>query len=133
MKYSEHARLIALIGALGTIAGLLLWASQTSIGQTSAGPASADQASDWLIIATVFALPVLAAFIGLLRRRVYTAAWASMLAVLYMGYTLAEYIISDGSSGIWLTLASSTLLFAGCVLYPRLRMREAGAGQPSKR
>lgn len=120
MKYSEHARALAMAGALGTIAGLLLWAGLTA--KAHAAPNTGDR----LIIACAFALPVLFALIGLARRRPYTAAWAAMLAVVYMGYALAEYLTYGGTPGLWITLASSSLLFAGSALYPRLRSRENG-------
>src|SRR5699024_5673247 len=94
MRRSEYARFLALFGAFGTIAGLLLWASQATTGRSS----------DWLIVAGLFALPMIFIVIGLARRRTYTAAWASMLAVLYVGYALAEHLINDGAAGVWLTL-----------------------------
>lgn len=118
MKYSEHARALAMAGALGTIAGLLLWAELTATGD------SAPDTGDRLIIAGAFALPVLFSLIGLARRRSYTAAWTAMLAVVYMGYALAEYLTFGGAPGLWVTLVSSSLLFAGSALYPRLRSRE---------
>lgn len=108
-------------GAIGTIAGLLLWAGQ---------PAAGDR-GDRLLIAGMFALPVLFALIGLARRRVYTAAWTAMLAVVYMSFTLAEYIAAGDSPGLWITLVSTALLFAGSALYPRLRSREGTAHKPS--
>ncbi len=122
MKLSNYARAVAAIGAAGTIAGLLLWAAAPSPG--APGPR--------LIVAGVFSLPLLFALIGLLRGRVYTAAWAAMLAVLYMAYALMEYIVLGGSTALWLTLLSSSALFTGSALYPRLRSREGTSHKPGK-
>lgn len=121
MKYSEYARYTALAGAAGTLAGLLLWAGRPAPGDTL----------DRLLIAGVFMLPLVFAFIGLLRRRVYTAAWAAMLAVLYMSYTLAEYLVAGAHAGVRVTLGASALLFIGSALYPRLRSREGTARKPT--
>ena len=121
MKYSDYARFAAMAGAAGTAISLPFWASQATTGQFS----------DRLLIAAAFALPMVFAFFGLARRRVYTAGWAVMLAVLYMGYALAEYITTGPSPGLWLTLLSSSLLFAGCALYSKLRAREGTARKPS--
>lgn len=120
MKYSAYARATAIAGAIGTLAGLLLWAAQ-----------AADERTPRLIIAAIFALPLLPALIGLLRHRVYTAAWAAMLAVCYLGYALAEHLAAGGSPGLWLTLIASSLLFAGSALYCRLRAREGTAHKPT--
>lgn len=117
MKYSEYARVAGMAGALGTIIGLLLWA----------GLSSAGRAGDWLIIAAVFALPLVFALVGLARRQTYTAAWTSMLAVIYMSFTLAEFLITGGTPGLIVTLVASSVLFAGATVYPRLRYREETA------
>jgi len=117
MKYSSVACSVAMLGAAGTIAGLLLWA---------AVPVRADLLPR-LLIAGAFALPIVFSLAGLARRRIYTAAWSSMLAVVYMAGTLAEYFVADMTPGKWLTLVCSSLLFAGSVLYPRLRAREGTA------
>lgn len=114
--YSEYARRAALVGSTGTPLGLLLWAAQPAAGDLT----------DRLLIAAVFALPFIAIGMGLCGRRTYTAAWTAMLAVFYMGYALADYLVVGGSPGLWLTLCSSALLFAGSALYPRLRAREHG-------
>lgn len=117
MKYSAYARAAAIIGALGTAASLLLWATQATGGRRS----------DWLIIAAIFCLPLLLTCIGLLRHRIRTAGWSCMLAVMYMAHALAEYVLGGRSAGLWLTLLFSTVLFCGCALYPRLRSREGSA------
>lgn len=119
MKYSTYARLTGMAGALVTTAGLLLWA-----GQPLADIPPAGDLGDRLIIAGIFSIPLLVALAGLARHRVYTAAWASMLAVVYMGYALAEFLINDAIPGLWLTLLGTSLFFAGSTLYPRLRSRE---------
>jgi len=117
MKYSAFARAAAITGALGTAASLLLWAMLATTGKRS----------DWLIIAAVFCIPLLASCIGLARHSLRTAGWRAMLAVLYMAHALAEYTLGGRSTGLWLTLLFSSLLFAGCALYPRLRSREGSA------
>lgn len=117
MKYSAYARCAAIVGALGTAASLLLWAAMATTGERS----------DWLIIAAIFCLPLTLTCIGLLRHNIRTAGWSAMLAVLYMTHALAEYVLGGSSVGLWLTLLFSSLLFAGCALYPRLRSREGSA------
>lgn len=117
MKYSAYARSAALVGALGTAASLLLWATLATTGERI----------DWLIIAAVFCIPLLLTCIGLARHDIRTAGWSAMLAVLYMAHALAEYVLGSASIGLWLTLLFSSLLFTGCALYPRLRSREGSA------
>src|SRR5699024_8154045 len=117
MKYSAYARGLAITGALGTAASLLLWATLATTGERS----------DWLIVAAIFCLPLLVTLTGLLRHSIRTAGWSAMLAVMYMAHGLAEYILGGRSVGLWLTLVFSGLLFAGCSLYPRLRSREGSA------
>lgn len=117
MKYSSHARYAAMAGALGTAASLFLWATEASVGD----------ASDRIIIAAIFALPLLFTLIGVGRHNIRTAGWSAMLAVLYMSHAVAEYIVTGGSLGLWLTLLLSSLMFSGCALYPRLRSREGSA------
>lgn len=117
MKYSSHARTIAMVGAVGTTIALLAWACQAGVGDIG----------DRLVLAVIFAVPLFATVIGLARHQVRAAGWSAMLAVLYMSHALAEYIVGGGSPGLWLTLFFSSLLFAGCALYPRLRAREGTA------
>jgi uncharacterized membrane protein len=70
------------------------------------------------------ALPLLLPLPGLLRFRLYTYRWTSLLVWLYMleGLTRAA---SDPAPARWLALAEvvlSLLLFAACVAQIRLRL-----------
>ncbi|MCZ2105463.1 MAG: DUF2069 domain-containing protein [Comamonadaceae bacterium] len=73
------------------------------------------------------ALPLALPVAGLLKRRMYTYRWLSLLVWLYF----TEGVVrawSDPAPSRWLALAEimlSLLLFAACVLHIRLRQRAA--------
>jgi uncharacterized membrane protein len=71
----------------------------------------------WLVLK---ALPLMAAFPGLVKARRYTFQWLSMLVLLY----LTEGVVRAGDAGLAGTLAGleallAALLFASVVLYAR--------------
>ncbi|ABM32044.1 DUF2069 domain-containing protein [Paracidovorax citrulli] len=75
------------------------------------------------------ALPLALPLAGLLKRRMYTYRWVSLLVWLYF----TEGVVrawSDAPPGRWLACAEIVLclgLFTACALHVRLRQRHAGA------
>jgi uncharacterized membrane protein len=105
IRLSEWARHAALILHLSLIAGLLLWCG-------------------WLP-GLLLSLPLLAPLPGLLRRRTYTAGWASMLVVFYVGGLMAEGVAVPGRRGVGtLMSAVAALDFVSLVLFVRFSARE---------
>lgn len=76
-------------------------------------------------------LPLLAPLPGLLRRRTYTAGWASMLLVFYVAALISEGVAVPARRevGSWLG-AVAALDFVGLALFVRLTGRER-AGNPA--
>jgi uncharacterized membrane protein len=107
-RLSEWARLAALVLHGLLIAGLLAWCGW---------PAGA-----------LLCLPLLAPLPGLLRRRTYTAAWASMLLVFYVAGLLAEGVAVPDRRGVGTALSVIAALdFVAVVLFVRLAARERQA------
>lgn len=79
------------------------------------------------------ALPLCIPLAGLLKRRMYTYRWVSLLVWLYF----TEGVVrawSDRPPGNWLALAEIALcllLFTACALHVRLRQRAARAARQS--
>lgn len=76
-------------------------------------------------------LPLAAALPGLLRHRLYTYRWTSLLVWLYFGEG-ALRAASDRGMSVGLGLAEAVLalvLFAVCTVYIRLRLRSAAAAR----
>lgn len=109
MKWSRYALGLAIIGNLGLIAAIAV-ISGASTGQ--------------LVLAAIFILPLIASLNGLIRARVYTAAWASMMALFYMAFAMVEYIAGNRSMGVDICLAASILLFVGTVVFAKWDARE---------
>jgi uncharacterized membrane protein len=110
MRLSEPARLAALGLDFVLIAGLIAWCG-------------------WLP-GLLLSLPLLTPVPGLLRRRSYTAAWATMLLVLYVGGLVAEGVAVPGRRGIGTALSVvAALEFVSLVLFVRLSARERGQQQ----
>lgn len=104
-RLSEWARVAALVLHLGLIAGLIAWCG-------------------WLP-GVLLSLPLLAPIPGLLRKRTYTAGWATMLVVFYVGGLLAEGVAVPGRRGIGTALSVVAALdFVSLVLFVRLAARE---------
>ena len=94
--------------------------------------APAVPGGSWVLAAKC--LPLLIALPGVLRMRMYTYRWLSLLVWLY----LAEGAVRATDPGLtrWLALAEVALalaLFAACTLHIRLRFRHARAGAASPR
>lgn len=71
------------------------------------------------------AIPLLLPVAGLIRRRPYTAAWASMLLVFYVGGLLAEgYASPQHRTALFGLSALATVEFCCLVLFVRFGARE---------
>ncbi len=82
----------------------------------------------WAIKVLPLALPVA----GLLKHRMYTYRWLSLLVWLYITEGLVR-ASSDSGLSVWLTVAQvllCLLLFAACSLHVRLRLKAAKAAKP---
>jgi uncharacterized membrane protein len=86
----------------------------------------------WKALPLTFALP------GLLKHRMYTFRWLSMLILLYFTEGVVRGTTESGTSQVlaWVEIALSLIVFVGCSVYVRLRLmvkKEAGATaqQPS--
>lgn len=113
MRWSRYALGLAIAGDAALVASLFL------IAGTGVGPR--------LLLAVIFSLPLLIALNGLLRARVYTAAWASMAALFYMAYAMVEYIAGVRTLAVDLCLAASIALFVGTVVFAKWDSRELEA------
>lgn len=73
------------------------------------------------------ALPLLAPLPGLLRNRMYTYRWTSLLVWPYFAEGVVRaYSDRGGSSRLaWLELLLALILFAACVAHVRLRQKRA--------
>jgi len=112
MKRSRYALALAIAGNFGLIAALFV---------------IADATTGALVLAALFTLPLLASLNGLIRARIYTAAWASMMALFYLAYAMVEYIAGAATIGVDLCLAASLTLFIGCVVFAKWAAREKPA------
>lgn len=110
IRLSEWARLAALMLHAALIVGLLLWCGW---------PAG-----------VLLVLPPLAPLPGLLRRRTYTAGWACMLVVFYVGGLLAECVAMPQRHYVGTLLSVVAALdFVSLALFVRLSGREAVAAR----
>ncbi|MCC5857033.1 MAG: DUF2069 domain-containing protein [Ectothiorhodospiraceae bacterium] len=85
-------------------------------------PANSGYVAPLLLI---LVLPLLVPLRGLLHGRRYTAAWTSLLAVVYFAHGVAS--ASDPGLARWLAsaeIAFSLGLFTGCLLYVRMHARQ---------
>jgi uncharacterized membrane protein len=80
----------------------------------------------WLAIKV---LPLCLPLAGLLRRRLYTYRWVSLLVWLYFTEGVVRAASDRGLSArlAMLEVALSLLLFAACVMHVRLRLKKADA------
>lgn len=111
-RLSEVARLTALACHVLLMIGLVAWCG-------------------WLP-GILLCLPLLAPLPGLLRRRTYTAGWASMLLVFYVAGLMSEGVAVPERRMIGTILSVIAALdFVGVALFVRLsaRERQASAAQ----
>lgn len=109
---ARFGRLLALAGHGLLVLLLLLWHGWL------APPAIFPVAG----VLAVLLGPLLLAAPGMLRRRIYTHAWVSLLSLLY--FVLAIDGLAAGIAPRWLpaaTLTAGVALFTGSVIYVRAR------------
>ena len=107
-RLSEWARIAALLLHLGLIVGLIAWCG-------------------WLP-GLLLSLPLLTPLPGLLRKKTYTAGWATMMVVFYVGGLLAEGVAIPGRRNIGTALSIVAALdFVSLVLFVRFAARERQA------
>jgi len=116
------SRLLAAGGVLALVAlGLAweLWLSPLRPG------------GSWLALKV---LPLTLALAGLLKLRLYTYRWLSLLVWLYFAEGVVRATSESGANAA-LALAQvllSLLTFTGCVLHVRARLRRAAASNPNE-
>jgi uncharacterized membrane protein len=118
LRAARRTRAVAVAGVLALIAlcvGWELWWAPSVAG------------GSWVLAAK--ALPLLAPLPGLMRLRMYTYRWLSLLVWLYVSEGVVR-AASDPAPGRWLALAEVALalaVFVACTLHVRLRQRHARA------
>ncbi|MDM4765303.1 DUF2069 domain-containing protein [Pelomonas sp. SE-A7] len=77
------------------------------------------------------ALPLLLPIAGLLRYRLYTFRWLSLMVWLYCGEGLVRATSESGTGALlaWIEVGLSVLVFVACALHVRQRLRAAKAAQ----
>jgi uncharacterized membrane protein len=76
------------------------------------------------------ALPWAAALFGLMRHRMYTYRWLSLLVWVYIAEGLVRLVGRESAWVPWLAsteIALSVLVFIACVAHVRLRLKAAAA------
>ncbi len=107
--------------AVGSLLGLIVLSLAWELWLAPLRPGGS-----WLALK---ALPLAVPLAGLLKRRMYTYRWVSLLVWLYF----TEGVVrawSDPAPGNWLAgaeIALCLLLFTACALHVRLRLRAARA------
>ena len=76
-----------------------------------------------LAVMGALALPLAATLPGLLRRNVYTARWASLLTVVYIGLGLMETTVSPDARVVGSAIAGLSFALFGALV---LAIRRAG-------
>jgi uncharacterized membrane protein len=79
----------------------------------------------WLVIKV---LPLCLPLAGLLRRRMYTYRWVSLVVWIYFAEGVVRAYSDRGLSArlALLEIALCLILFAACALHVRIRLRKAG-------
>lgn len=114
----DATRVVAVGSLLGLIVLGLLWELQ--LAPTGSG------------MLALKVLPLALPLAGLLKRRLYTYRWVSLLVWLYFIEGVVR-AFGDGGLSARLALveiALCLLLFAACAMHVRLRLRGAGASTP---
>lgn len=107
--------------AVGSLLGLIVLSVAWELWLAPLRPGGS-----WLVLK---ALPLCIPLAGLLKRRMYTYRWVSLVVWLYF----TEGVVrawSDTAPGRWLALVEITLcllLFVACALHVRLRQKAAKA------
>ena len=83
------------------------------------------EGGSWLVLKV---LPLTIPLAGLLKNRMYTYRWVSLIVWLYFTEGVVR-ATSDTGPSVWLALIQTLLcvaLFAACALHVRIRLRAAG-------
>jgi uncharacterized membrane protein len=115
----RRARDIALASVLGLVAVGLAW--ELWLAPTGSGT--------W----AVKVVPLLFCLAGLLRHRLYTFRWLSLLVWLYALEAMTRGVTESGLSQALalVQLALSLVLFTACALYVRWRLRKGRRTEPT--
>ena len=116
----RHSRTLTVASLLGLIVLGLAW--ELWLAPLRPG-------GSWLALKV---LPLCLPLAGLLKNRMYTYRWLSLLVWLYILEGLVR-ATSEPAPGAWLAALEVLLglaLFAGCVLHVRLRLKAARAASP---
>lgn len=111
----QLARTLSLIGLVGLIVLGLAW--ELVLAPTGSGTLA------------VKVVPLVFAVVGLLRHRLYTYRWLSLLVWLYFLEGVLRATTEGGISQVLaiIEIALTLFLFTACVLYIRWRLRNAPA------
>ena len=110
--------------AVGSLLGLIVLSVAWELWLAPLRPGGS-----WLVLK---ALPLCIPLVGLLKRRMYTYRWVSLMIWLYF----TEGVVrawSDKSPGNWLAMieiALCLMLFVACALHVRLRQKSVRAAKP---
>ena len=116
-RHVRHTRALAVLSLLGLVVLSLLW--ELWLAPLRPG-------GSWL---AVKALPLCIPLAGLLKNRMYTYRWVSLLVWLYF----TEGVVRGWSDPMpaqalaWIEIALCLSLFLACALHVRLRLRHARA------
>ncbi len=78
-----------------------------------------------LLLGLLAVVPLLAAVPGLLRRRAYTAGWASMLVSFYCALLLAEaYMLPSAKAALIALAVVAALDFVALMLYAKAKKQD---------
>jgi uncharacterized membrane protein len=117
----QWSRAVAVSSLLGLIALSLAW----ELVLAPLRPGS--------VVLALKALPLCVPLIGLLKNRMYTYRWVSLMVWLYFTEGVVR-AYSDAAPSRWYALAEALLcvcLFAACALHVRLRFKHAKAAVPA--
>ncbi|MCX7278881.1 MAG: DUF2069 domain-containing protein [Burkholderiales bacterium] len=111
--------------AVGSLLGLIVLSLAWELVLAPLRPGS--------VVLALKALPLCVPLIGLLKNRMYTYRWVSLMVWLYFTEGVVR-AYSDAAPSRWYALAEALLcvsLFAACALHVRLRFKHAKAEVPA--
>ena len=118
---TQRARNIALFGFVG----LFVWVAVWHIVLTE------PRTYSIAFIVLVYLLPLMLPALGIFKGKPYTHAWASFIVLLYLMHGITVWYATPS---LWLyaciEIVLSTLMFAGCSYFARLRGKELGQTLP---
>jgi uncharacterized membrane protein len=107
--------------AVGSLLGLIVLSLAWELWLAPLRPGGS-----WLVLKV---LPLCIPLAGLLRHRMYTYRWVSLMVWVYFAEGVVRGYSDRGASArlAWVEIALCLLLFAACVLHVRTRLRTAPA------